>query len=285
MFCTQCGTKARMSARYCQECGAPLAAPDTNHEVPEGQVGDVYCADGPLVTPTVHDRWQSKSDEELVAAADKIYEYSEEGDRAIRKEMGKRGLDLPLAVASCPHCGRSLAFNHTGSACLQCDHPFDPAVLETLRATVTTAPVRATQVEPVAGIGGWLVLPAIALVISPITASIELFTSWRLIATFAPELSGDLRFMLSGLVGVVMIVATVFVAILFFRWRRAAILGMVGLLAGQVVGALLQVLLISSMFDGGGDGVLDVLRQCVYAGIWIPYFLRSKRVKNTFTES
>jgi len=33
-----------------------------------------------------------------------------------------------------------------------------------------------------------------------------------------------------------------------------------------------------------GQGVFDLLRPTIFAAIWIAYFLRSKRVRNTFVE-
>ena len=115
------------------------------------------------------------------------------------------------------------------------------------------------------GIGGWLILPAIGLVLSPIRL---LFYLCLAMSMYGPTLLGvgtiliDLAFMCY----------IIFVAIIFFlkkRWTPAAVV------------LLLIVNLVISLSTGE---IAIMARATVVGAVWIPYFMVSKRVKNTFTE-
>lgn len=65
--------------------------------------------------------WRSRTDEEVLAAADQLADYSEDGDQAIRRELQRRGIPgPPPAVGACKHCGRSIPVSHPGTRCRQC---------------------------------------------------------------------------------------------------------------------------------------------------------------------
>jgi len=135
------------------------------------------------------------------------------------------------------------------------------------------------------GIAGWLLLPAIGLVYAPFKTTALLFMGINMIQNFAPELSSDPRLWLVCLIDVVMIIACVFVAILFFNKRRITVRAIIALMGSSIVASIIQALLNTAMFgEGDMETVESVLHSCVYASIWIPYFLKSNRVKNTFTE-
>jgi hypothetical protein len=77
--------------------------------------------------------WRSKSDDEVIAAAGELAEYTEEGERIIRAELGRRGLREPaLPVGLCPRCGRSISTNHPVDECSQCREPLPLEILTLL---------------------------------------------------------------------------------------------------------------------------------------------------------
>ena len=136
------------------------------------------------------------------------------------------------------------------------------------------------------GIAGWLIIPAIGLVLAPIKSAAMLFMGLSMIQSFAPELTSDPRLWLSGLIDIAMIIATVIVAVLFFKRRQVAVRAIIALMLASVVANLVQVLLNAAMFkEVDVDTIKPVIHACVFGAIWIPYFLKSKRVKNTFTEA
>ncbi len=135
-------------------------------------------------------------------------------------------------------------------------------------------------------IGGWLIIPAIGLILAPIKAAAGLFWGIDTIQRFTPELTGDPTLWLTGLIDAALIIACIVVAVLFFEKQRIAVPAFIGLVAAVPIAAAVQVALRVSLF--GEADAADILKAivgpCVYAAIWIPYFLLSKRVKNTFTE-
>jgi hypothetical protein len=133
------------------------------------------------------------------------------------------------------------------------------------------------------GIYGWLVIPAIGLVLAPLMSLFGLITGIGMVQTHASELLSDARLWLSGLIDVFMITATIIVAILFFTMRRITVQAVICLLIASVIANSAQAFLNVNMFDKvETDTYMPIVHSIVYASIWIPYFMMSKRVKNTF---
>lgn len=135
------------------------------------------------------------------------------------------------------------------------------------------------------GISGWLIIPAIGLVLAPISASISFFMGISMIQSFAPELTNDPRLWLIGSIDILMIIAGIIVAFLFFKKRRSAIKFIIWLMVASILANLIEVFLNASMFNEMDyETIKPFIHASVYGAIWIPYFIKSKRVKNTFTE-
>ncbi len=133
------------------------------------------------------------------------------------------------------------------------------------------------------GIGGWLIIPAIGLVLGPIKTAVISLQDINTIQSFAPELLSDVRLWVGIVINVAMIIAAIVVAILFFSKRRVAVMAIISLMIASIVASIIQLLMGVAIFgEVSSGGINPLLHACVFATIWIPYFVKSKRVKNTF---
>lgn len=148
------------------------------------------------------------------------------------------------------------------------------------------------------GLGGWLILPAIGLIVTPIRLMVSLITVflpifqkgyWEVITTpgseayhqlWAPliifEIAGNTFFI---------IVYIVLIFLFFSKSYRFPTLFIVCLALNLifVVGDFFFADLIPTVeAQSDFQSVKDLVRFGISAAIWIPYFLVSKRVKNTF---
>jgi Putative prokaryotic signal transducing protein len=77
--------------------------------------------------------WAARSDDELLEASSELFDFTEEGERIIRAELQRRGLAAPdPPIGNCSRCGRSIAANHPGDRCSECEEPFPPEILRRL---------------------------------------------------------------------------------------------------------------------------------------------------------
>lgn len=157
-----------------------------------------------------------------------------------------------------------------------------------------------TSTDEPKGLGGWLVLPGIGLIITPFTIMWQVLTEfvpifrdgyWEVLTTPGSEAyhwlwGPTLIFELLG--NAVLAVFAVFLLALYFMKNYRFPKLYIAFLAFNVVFltvdlvAVYQVLASSGEFEG--EGVRDLFRGVVGALIWIPYMLTSKRVKNTFVK-
>jgi hypothetical protein len=147
------------------------------------------------------------------------------------------------------------------------------------------------------GLGGWLILPMLGLVLSPLRMGIQFFTdlapvfnaeTWRQLND--ASLPGHQPMLptlivIEMIVNVAMFAFTLALVWFFFRKSRQTprlyIIWLVLLVVIQVV----DTALVSSLgLPVDKDSMRDLIRSVITAGVWIPYFLVSKRVKNTFIE-
>src|SRR5215831_8795350 len=83
--------------------------------------------------------WAAKSDDDLLEASNELFEYTEEGEHIIRAELRRRGLPEPdPPIGRCVRCGRSIASNHPGDRCSECEEPFPPEILRKVVAMTET---------------------------------------------------------------------------------------------------------------------------------------------------
>ncbi|OME90063.1 DUF2569 domain-containing protein [Paenibacillus lautus] len=87
-------------------------------------------------------------------------------------------------------------------------------------------------------------------------------------------------------VNVVFVIALVFALFLLYRKKRAFPKLMIGYILFSLLTSIVDYVAVSQIeiLAQGDDGTFmrEVTRSILYACIWIPYFIRSKRVRNTF---
>jgi hypothetical protein len=148
------------------------------------------------------------------------------------------------------------------------------------------------------GIGGWLVLVIIGLIVSPIRIGYFLFSTylplftdgaWAAITTpgtklYHPLWAPLLVFEIVGNLGII-VLAALTLWHLFRKSRLTPRLGVAWLswaLFFVVVDFFAADLIPAIAAQNDADSVRELTRTLIASAIWIPYFLVSKRVKATF---
>ncbi len=141
----------------------------------------------------------------------------------------------------------------------------------------------ATVDQKLVGIGGWLVLPAIGLVLAPIIMVVSLIMSMGLASDVARAGYGGIH-ALEMIVGLGMLIFFIYAATRFFGKRSNAPSIMIALYVVQLVsqGILLMIELGADAEPFAIESGKALVRSVIGAAIWIPYFRVSKRVKATF---
>lgn len=149
------------------------------------------------------------------------------------------------------------------------------------------------RIEP-SGIGGWLVLPAIGFIIGIPKTTWELsrdlgpiFQTTTVDAFLNPEFPVGLKlYLVAVLAGTaVLYVSMIVAAFLFFKKKRSAPGFIINFQYFSVGFLALIAFWGTSIPDLGEEPYAQIgtaIGMAISAAIWIPYFMRSKRVKNTF---
>jgi hypothetical protein len=136
------------------------------------------------------------------------------------------------------------------------------------------------------GIGGWLILVALGLAVSPFLILRVVFADFRILNSIQFQTALDLHPGLASLVlfeaitDTLFIVAAIGLNILLYRKKKAFPTCMVIYFAAQIVWVLTDHLL--AMRFNSHSAWTGFTRAVIAALIWIPYFLRSERVRDTF---
>jgi len=148
------------------------------------------------------------------------------------------------------------------------------------------------------GLAGWLILPAIGLLASPLVVSVKLYNNilpvfqgntWALLTTPGTELYHPLYVPLLIFEIVSMTFLLIFNIILIplffsksYRLPRLMIIffavGLLVLFANHFLIELIPLI-------AEKNSIVELYRPIFWSLIWIWYFLVSKRVRNTFTKS
>lgn len=176
------------------------------------------------------------------------------------------------------------------------DNPYQPPASSVIPEPPPTPPAALADNEP-RGLGGWLILVMIGLILSPIKIGIligsivfPLFQggTWEVLTTPGSEHYHPLwapllifEFTING----TLILAGVALLVLFFtksrRFPRMFILYVAVTLIFQIADYVLGEQ-IPAVAAESAESTVEIARTVITAIIWVPYMLVSKRVKNTF---
>jgi hypothetical protein len=137
------------------------------------------------------------------------------------------------------------------------------------------------------GIGGWLILPVIITLLSPLMTAYAAFAAFQdavvlLNASLSTALAAFI--VVKFLYNFVLVVAWIFAAVFLFRHKRLYPRFFVALLVIMLIGTILDFGVAATVFDIKLDSsdVRSAVRSTAGLAIWGPYMHKSKRVKNTF---
>jgi hypothetical protein len=148
------------------------------------------------------------------------------------------------------------------------------------------------------GIGGWLILPAIGIVLTPIALTVGIITDilpvfgadvWPVLTTPGSPAYHPLwkPLIIFELVADLLLVAvSIYLLVLFFgkkrRLPKVMIAWLVAMVVVQVVDMLLAMQIPAAADTTESSDYRDLIRSVIACAIWAPYFAVSRRVKNTF---
>jgi len=138
------------------------------------------------------------------------------------------------------------------------------------------------QAESTKSIGGWLLLPAIVFILLP---SRNLYIILTAINRLPPERASDPRTWIIGAIEIILIIGFFSIAYLLFKKRRVVIRGAVILMVSFIALEITQLIIKMFQYDQYSLYMLhDLIQACVISAFVIPYFMKSKRVKETFVK-
>jgi hypothetical protein len=150
-------------------------------------------------------------------------------------------------------------------------------------ATMTDA----TTVKPEPeGLGGWLILPIIGTLGSPIFMAFTIFQTLVTVVPVYSQIGSGLQVFLAveTIANVTMVGGWVYAVVLLFQKKRMYptlfITMLLTTLAVTVVDALVGFTVFDIPFET--DDVRAISRGVIGGAIWIPYMRMSRRVRNTF---
>jgi hypothetical protein len=180
------------------------------------------------------------------------------------------------------------------SVCAQCatDLPDGAAICVRCGAAVET-PSSAAYVpsfsmgKDLEGLGGWLILVAIGLALSPLSCVHGMIVDLRVLYGSSYQIHLSAHPGLAALVlyeaatNTIFLVAIVALNLLFYLKKKAFPFWMISYLACHLVLILFDHIAALRFYPHSSP--TSLLESLVGTAIWIPYYLRSERVKATFT--
>jgi hypothetical protein len=187
-------------------------------------------------------------------------------------------------LETCPICKSAVLF--TNDRCPSCGR--SSLASERVPTTLNDlAPAMSQPEQKLVGISGWLILPAIGLVLSLIATPIGL------VAGLAGK---DIQLYPAYKIPSLLVNAGFYfvlwaVAILFFKKRSTVPRILIQFMAARVLASVV-LFVVGLLVVGGGDELVIIallrsynfIAQGIAAAIWIPYLKKSERVKATFTK-
>ena len=136
----------------------------------------------------------------------------------------------------------------------------------------------------VAGIGGWLILPAIGMILGPLIQALATVGLWLLSGLPAAQrIAGSLKIL--AFISGAFLLYRLYTAVLFFSKKRSAPAAVIGV----YIGGILFDVAGGAMFQSGNAKSsasstpwVSPWPWTIGTAVWILYFLRSERVRATF---
>jgi transglutaminase-like putative cysteine protease len=166
-----------------------------------------------------------------------------------------------------------------------------------VRPAAAGVPVETSLLQP-SGLGGWLILVGIGILATPIVVATTMQRVWSLFsvanwhdltaptgARYSPGMQVYLIYVICF--NAALVAGSVLLTFLFFQRRRSFPRVYIWFLVFSTVTSVASNILNSSLGVQGADKagsavVQSIIQACIQLGIWIPYMLKSGRVKNTF---
>jgi hypothetical protein len=148
-----------------------------------------------------------------------------------------------------------------------------------------SSPLFATETD-LRGIGGWLIFTVIGLAVAPLLTAHGAYVDLRILygnqyqagLTARPALAGIVLF--EAATNTILLATQIVLNVLFYRTRKIFPAWMIAFLAANFFVTLIDHLWVMRFSPGTSWSMVE--RTFVSALIWIPYFVRSRRVKLTF---
>ncbi len=134
-----------------------------------------------------------------------------------------------------------------------------------------------------AGIGGWLIFPAIGLVLGGIAMAWAICQDFILIDSSRAASPGVHNALIAEIVlNCGMLLFQGYVAFAFFSRRRTVPALMIALILAHLLARIIDSAIVSLEVGPSPGVVFSAVRPLMAAAIWVPYFLLSRRVQATF---
>jgi len=177
----------------------------------------------------------------------------------------------------CPSCGKAFTANVELSGklaqCRTCG--------TTLRIPVAFPDQQARTETGLCGIDGWLQLPGLMVILSPIGCCLSFGTISRLSYQYAATgLAGF--FGLIQVMNACLLIASIWIGLVFFG-RSSSAPKLLMLFYGSVLARNIILSVVLSM-KSIPTNPIDIVAPLAWCAICVPYLLFSRRVRNTFTE-
>ena len=135
--------------------------------------------------------------------------------------------------------------------------------------------------DELTGIGGWLILTAIQLTVGPIVLAFGICVDLRFLV-YGLGMSRGLGVLIltEAITNTIMLLALIGLNVLFYRKQRQFPRWMITYLVAGFVISLCDH--IGAMLFAPSSEWLSVFRALIIMLLWVPYFLQSQRVEQTF---
>ena len=134
------------------------------------------------------------------------------------------------------------------------------------------------------GIAGWLILPVIITLLSPLMTAYAAFQDAVVLLNAAVSTALAVFIVVEFLYNFGLVIAWIFAAVLLFRHKRLYPRLFVALLVITLIGTVLDLVVAAMAYDVTIDSndIRSAGRSAILLAIWGPYMHKSVRVKNTF---